>query len=70
MDWQELVCPTDKRIYAVAAALNQPSRWTLTRLSELTRIDSWFLYQMNNIIRMIGRLARVDCKVGVAWGWM
>ena len=62
---QELINPTDKRIFAVAAALNDPERWSLQQLSQLTRIDPWFLSQMNNIITMVMTLRQLDCKV---WG--
>ena len=63
VSWQELVNPTDRRIYAVAAALNDPERWSLQQLSQLTRIDPWFLSRMNNIITMATKLRQLDCKV-------
>ena len=63
VSWQELVNPTDRRIYAVAAALNDPERWSLQQLSQLTRIDPWFLSRMNNIITMTTKLRQLDCKV-------
>ena len=64
MHSQELACPTDKRIYAVAAALDRPSEWGLDQLSRLTRIDRWFLYHMDNIVTMIHKLKKRDSKVG------
>jgi len=40
--------PNDKRIIAVAEALNR--EYTVNKLHELTKIDRWFLYKMHNII--------------------
>ena len=60
---QELVNPTDKRIFAVAAALSDPDRWSLRQLNQLTRIDPWFLSRMNNIITMATKLRQLECKV-------
>ena len=54
---QELINPTDKRIFAVAAALNDTEKWLL---SQLTRIDTWFL---NNIIAMVTTLHQLDGRV-------
>ena len=40
--------PTDKRIFAIAQALFKG--YTVERIHELTRIDRWFLYRLQNII--------------------
>lgn len=40
--------PNDKRIIALAEALNRD--YTVTKLHELTKIDRWFLYKMRNLI--------------------
>lgn len=40
--------PTDKRIFVLAAALKQG--YSIDKLYELTKIDRWFLYKMQNII--------------------
>nr|XP_040572365.1 CAD protein-like [Lepeophtheirus salmonis] len=45
---KELREPTDKRIFVVAAALK--NGYTIEKLHELTKIDSWFLNKMKNII--------------------
>ena len=63
-DIQELSNPTDKRIFAVAAALGDPERWSLRKLYQLTRIDPWFLSCMNNIVSMATRLCQLECNVG------
>ena len=40
--------PTDKRIFAIAQAMFKG--YTVERIHELTRIDRWFLYRLQNII--------------------
>ena len=60
---QELANPSDKRIFAVAAALYNSESYTMEHLRSLTRIDPWFLYKMNNIITMVKKLNTVDYKV-------
>ncbi|XP_027201907.2 carbamoyl-phosphate synthetase 2, aspartate transcarbamylase, and dihydroorotase rudimentary [Dermatophagoides pteronyssinus] len=45
---EELECPTDKRIFALAAALE--ADWKIQQLHDLTKIDLWFLYRLKNII--------------------
>nr|XP_032828845.1 CAD protein isoform X2 [Petromyzon marinus] len=44
---EELETPTDKRIFVLAAALR--AGYSVERLYELTRIDSWFLHRMRGI---------------------
>ncbi len=60
---QDLTNPTDKRIFAVAAALYQSDAYSIEKLASLTRIDSWFLSKMNNIIAMVKTLESTDYKV-------
>ena len=55
--------PTDKHIFAVAAALYDSSNYSVDKLYSLTRIDSWFLGKMKNIIDMIKCLKKFDSKV-------
>ncbi|XP_050436300.1 CAD protein [Adelges cooleyi] len=45
----ELEQPTDKRIFVLAAALK--NGYSIDKLYELTKIDRWFLYKMQNIIK-------------------
>lgn len=45
---EELEFPTDKRIFALAAALKD--KWEINTLYELTKIDPWFLYKLKEII--------------------
>lgn len=46
---EELECPTDKRMFVVAAALK--AGYSIESLHKLTRIDSWFLSKLQNIIK-------------------
>ena len=41
--------PTDMRIFAIAQALEQG--YTVDRISELTKIDPWFIGRLENIVR-------------------
>lgn len=49
--------PTDKRIFVIAKALNHG--YTVERIHELTKIDTWFLYKLKNIIDTADELAAV-----------
>ena len=46
---QELKSPTDKRIFAIAEAIN---RFSIDEIHALTNIDRWFLYKIKNIADM------------------
>ena len=50
--------PTDKRIFVIAKALNHG--YTVERIHELTKIDTWFLYKLKNIIDTADELAAVN----------
>nr|NVI70405.1 rudimentary [Cucujiformia] len=45
---EELEQPTDKRMFVLAAALNND--YSVDRLYKLTKIDRWFLKKMKNIV--------------------
>ena len=45
----ELRNPTDKRLYAIAHALNQGM--SVDRICELTKINRWFLYKIENVVK-------------------
>ncbi|HQF42735.1 MAG TPA: carbamoyl-phosphate synthase (glutamine-hydrolyzing) large subunit [Ignavibacteriaceae bacterium] len=45
---KELSEPSDKRIFAIAQALQQG--YSIEKIHELTKITKWFLYKMKNII--------------------
>ena len=50
--------PTDKRIFVIAKALSHG--YTVERIHELTKIDTWFLYKLKNIIDTADELAAVN----------
>ncbi|KAI9152608.1 Carbamoyl-phosphate synthase [Blastocladiella emersonii ATCC 22665] len=47
---EELVHPTDLRLFAIANALHQG--YSVDRIWELTKIDKWFLHKLNNIVQL------------------
>ena len=60
----ELQNPTDRRIAAIELAFDKG--YTTDRLHEITRIDKWFLYRLENIHSMkcvlenVGSIERID----------
>lgn len=50
--------PTDKRIFVIAEAFARG--YDVDRIHELTKIDRWFLYKLNNICRTADELSRFD----------
>ena len=50
--------PTDKRIFVISKALSHG--YTVERIHELTKIDTWFLYKLKNIIDTADELAAVN----------
>lgn len=54
----ELAEPTDMRIFIIAQALE--AGYTVDRIWELTKIDRWFLYKLQNIFRLSNALSRVN----------
>ncbi|MDE5983559.1 MAG: ATP-grasp domain-containing protein, partial [Duncaniella sp.] len=50
--------PTDKRIFVIAAALQKG--YSVERIHELTKIDRWFLYKLQNIFNTAGELREFD----------
>ena len=50
----ELKNPTDRRIFAIAEAMNKG--YSVDKIWEITRIDKWFLQKLNNIYRLKNEL--------------
>ena len=50
----ELRNPTDRRIFAIAEAMNKG--YSVDKIWEITRIDKWFLQKLNNIYRLKNEL--------------
>ncbi|XP_067125336.1 multifunctional protein CAD [Centruroides vittatus] len=57
---EELECPTDKRMFVVAAALK--AGYSIECLHKLTRIDPWFLSKLQNIINYHSYLESFQSK--------
>ncbi len=53
-----LTAPTDKRVFAIAAAMY--NGYSVDRIHELTKIDRWFLYKLQNIINTANELETFD----------
>ncbi len=51
---EELANPTDMRVFSIASALEEG--YTVERISELTKIDPWFLGKLKNIVDYKGVL--------------
>ena len=45
---KELSCPTDLRVFAIAAAMD--AGYSIDRIHDLTKIDPWFLGKLQNIV--------------------
>ena len=63
---KELSEPTDKRIFAIASALQKG--YSVDKIHELTKISKWFLYKMKNIVdteaKLIGKsLSEIDYEL-------
>ena len=51
---EELKNPTDRRIFAIAEAMNKG--YSIDKIWEITRIDKWFLQKLENIYRLRNEL--------------
>ena len=50
--------PTDRRIFVIAKAMK--AGYSVERIHELTKIDKWFLYRLQNIVNTEGELELND----------
>ena len=55
---KELSCPTDLRVFAIAQAMEEG--YTIERIHDLTKIDSWFLGKLKNIVDYKAKLSAYD----------
>ena len=60
---QELVNPTDKRIFAIAGAFDKG--YSVDKIHEMTRIDKWFLERLQNIHALKNELDKYSTITGV-----
>ena len=56
----ELTIPGPKRLFYVADAIRKG--WSLEKIYELTKIDFWFLDQLNDLINIEKELGNIDFK--------
>jgi carbamoyl-phosphate synthase large subunit len=56
----ELQYPTHRRLLVIARAIRD--RWPIKRIQELTGIDPWFLYRIENIVRLSEEIGRHNLK--------
>ncbi len=61
----ELVAPSDKRLYAMAEALRR--EMPVDRIADLTKWDAFFLYKIQNIVRMERELAADPLTTELIW---
>jgi carbamoyl-phosphate synthase (ammonia) len=55
---QELLVPTDRRIFAIAQALHEKTM-TVQEIHEITKIDHWFLRRLEEIVKTWDRMEQV-----------
>ena len=55
---EELANPTDLRIFAIAQALEEG--YTVERIEQLTKIDTWFLERLKNIVDLKHKLLELN----------
>jgi len=56
----DITVPTDRRLLAIAAALN--TNYSITEIHELTKIDPWFLHQLKEIVDCAKTLSTTKLK--------
>jgi len=61
-----LETPTDRRIYAVYAALAEG--WSIDRIYKMTRIDRWFLYKLQRVLDCEREISKAALVSGPASG--
>lgn len=55
---KELSNPTDMRVFVIAMALHK--NFSIDKIHQLTKIDNWFLYKLNNILLLRKELAKYN----------
>jgi len=58
---EELVNPTDKRIFAISSAFHRG--YSVDKIWQITNIDKWFLTKLQHIFNMEQRLSYVSFVV-------
>ena len=63
---EELVNPTDSRIFAIAGAFDKG--YSVEKIHELTKIDHWFLQRLENIHLLKEKLSKLDKETDIREG--
>ena len=63
---EELVNPTDSRIFAIAGAFDKG--YSVEKIHELTKIDHWFLQRLENIHLLKEKLSKLDKETEISEG--
>ena len=63
---EELVNPTDSRIFAIAGAFDKG--YNVEKIHELTKIDHWFLQRLENIHLLKEELSKLDKETEISEG--
>lgn len=63
---EELVNPTDARIFAIAGAFDKG--YSVEKIHELTKIDHWFLQRLENIHLLKEELSKLDKETDIREG--
>jgi len=61
---EELVNPTDSRIFAIAGAFDKG--YSVEKIHELTKIDHWFLQRLENIHLLKEELSKLDKETDIS----
>lgn len=59
-----LAVPTDRRLFAVGAAMLKEN-YSVERIHELSKIDPWFLYKLENIVEVQKSLEAIGSLFGI-----
>lgn len=59
-----LAVPTDRRLFAVGTAMLEQN-YSIERIHELTKIDPWFLYKLENIVEVQREMEAIGSLYGV-----
>lgn len=63
---EELVNPTDKRVFAIEEAFNRG--YSVDKIHDMTKIDKWFLERLRNIHELKDELIKYSTITGVSSG--
>jgi len=62
---KELTAPTDNRIFVISLAFQKG--YSVDKIHDLTKIDKWFLYKLDNIIKTSNDLTKLNKKEDLSY---